>query len=232
MKNPFRFHTGKYLLIKLLILLFCSVNIIDAQSGRRGGISTKKSTEREDTKTDTPPEKAKKPEVKPLYKIKVFHDTNRLGLSRFLYRDKIPLWFVNRLKNALLLDVTLEKSVSLNEAKKNAKATTDEVLTIFLEFDEDQFITPSQSRSDTINGNISIKYYVFEPGSTKSKHSGQIFLYQEMLMTGGRVMDARRQCYSEVNGNDILLLYSTIEAAERLIGNFNIPVPPFSCSNK
>lgn len=220
------------MLIKLLVLLFCAVNILHAQSGRRGGISTKKTTEREVTQTEPTPEKTTPPEVKPLFKLKVFHDTNRLGLSRFFFRDKIPFWFVNRLKNALLLDVTLDKSVSLSEAKKNAKNTTDEVFTIFLELNEDQFITPSQSRSDTINGNISLKYYVFEPGSTKSKYSGQIFLYPEMLMNGRGLMDARRKCYPDVNGNDILLLYSTIEAAEKLMANFKVPVPPFSCGNK
>lgn len=232
MKSRLRFYTGKYLFIKLLVLLLLSANMLYAQSGRRGGGIPTKAAEREATKPEPQPEKTKPAEIKPQFKLKVFHDTNSLGLSRFFYRDKISIWFVDRLKNAQLLDVTLEKSVNFSEAKKIAKNTTDDVLTIFLELNEDQFITPSQSRSDTINGNISLKYYVFEPGFTKSKYSGQIFLYPEMLRTGSNVMDARRQCYPDVNGNDVLLLYSTIEAAEKLMANLKIPAPPFSCGNR
>ena len=232
MNNRFRVYTGKYLLLKLLVLLFIFGNVVNAQSGRRGAIPTKKTTERETVPTEPKPEKTKPAEIKPMFKLKVFHDTNSLALSRFFFRDKFAIWLVNRLKNAQLLDVTLEKSVNLSEAKKNAKNTTDDVLTVFLELNEDQFISPSQSRSDAISGNISLKYYLFEPGSTKSKHSGQIFLYPEMLRTSSGIMDARRQCYPDINGNDILLLISTIQAAERLMENLKIPAPPFSCVNR
>lgn len=231
MKNRFRFYTGKYLLLKLLVLVFIFGTVSHAQSGRRGGISGKKNTEREAPTTEPQPEKPKPAEIKALFKLEIYHDTNSLALSRFFFRDKIAFWFVNRLKNAQLLDVNLIKSVNLGEAKKIAKNTTDNALTVFLELNEDQFISPSQSRSDTVNGNISLKYYVFEPGATKSKYTGQVFIYPEMMRTSIGIMDARRQCYPDVGGNDILLLLATIQAAERLMENLKIPAPPFSCKN-
>jgi hypothetical protein len=222
------FYHQRYLFTFILILLFAAG--LAAQSGRR--MKTPPPTPAPEISNPEP--EAEKPAVKtvePLHKLKIFSNTNRVGFSQFYFPERMSRWVTDRLQNSLLLEVSSGSDATLSEAKKIAKDTTG-IFIVLVELDEDRFFTPSRSGSNTLNDNIAVKYYVLEPGTGKTKFSGQVMLYPGNLTGNNQVLNSKRLCYPQVSGNDLLLLESSIETAERIMSKFKIPIPAYKCLSK
>lgn len=220
------FYHQRYLFTFILILLF--VAGLAAQSGRR--MKTPPPTPAPEI-TNPEPE-AEKPAVKtvePLHKLRIFSNTNRVGFSQFYFPERMARWVTDRLQNSLLLEVSSGSDATLSEAKKIAK-NTDGIFIVLVELDEDRFFAPSRSESNRMNDNIAVKYYVLEPGTGKTKFAGQVMLNN--LRGNNQVLDSKRMCYPQISGNDLLLLESSIETAERIMSKFKIPIPAYKCLPK
>lgn len=227
MVNFQHFFLNNFRALQICLLIFLFVIFSNAQSGRRVRTPNPQSTPEVST-PEPEPEKKPKETLKPLYKLKIFNNSKVTGFSQFFFPDKMPVWVTERLRNSPLLDISSGSSVTLNEAKKIAKESTDTFI-VLVELDEDQFASPNASRSRTIVGDVYIRYFVLEPETGKRKYTGQVILYSDTLIGNSRVRDARLLCYPQVSGKDLILLYSSIEAAEKIMGDFKIPIPAIRC---
>lgn len=228
MKYYLQFIIRNFRFLPAVLLVFVFVNFSNAQSGRRIKTQPEKPAP-ENPQPEQKPEQKPVATVQPLHKLKILSDTKTYGLSRFYFPDRMPRWVTDRLQNSLLLEVSSGPESNLGEAKKIAKNETD-VFIVLVELDEDRFSEPSRSGRNTQNPNLAVKYYVFEPGTGKIKFSGLVMIYAENL-TNRPILDSNRLCYPQVTGNDLSLLESSIETAERIMSGFKIPIPPYKCAS-
>lgn len=219
---------SRYLFTCLVLCLFA--NFLNAQSGRR--VKTQPDPPAPEISNPEPkPEKTAEETVKPLYKLKIFGNTRSVGISKFIFHARMSGWVADRLRNSLLLEVFPGTDATLSEAKKIAKNSPD-LFIVLVELDEDRFALPSRSGTSSVNGDFAIKYYVLEPGTGKTKFSGQVNIYSEIATNNRQVLGSNRLCYPQLSGNDLMLLESSIETADRIISRLKIPIPPYKCSPK
>ncbi len=215
------YHHQRSFLNKSWVLLTCLViclfaNVLNAQSGRR--VKTLPEPPAPEISNPEPkPEKPVEETVKPLFKLKIFGNTRSVGISKFIFpRPNAGLGCRASAKLSALGCFSRKIDATLSEAKKIAKNSPD-LYIVLVELDEDQSPLPSRSGTSSINGDFAIKYYVLEPGTGKTKFSGQVTIYSETATNNRQVLGSNRLCYPQLSGNDLLLLESSIETAERIM---------------
>lgn len=224
-----RFFINKFCFLLTFFLICMFANFLNAQSGRR--VKSPPPPAPEVSNPEPKTETTVKEQVKPLHKLKIYSDTKGVGFSQFYFPKRMSRWITDRLQDSLLLEVSTGSEASLSEAKKMAKNTT-EIFLVLVELDEDQYLGPTRSRSNSINGEISIKYHVLEPVTGNTKFYGQVVLYPDNRTIGGGILNDKGLCYPEVTGNEKYLLQASIETAERIMSSFKIPIPSYKCLPK
>jgi len=200
----------------------------DAQSGRK--TQTRNQTPQP---AATPvPEPAPKPEIrepaKPEFSFTVVSNIPQSLYMQFPFPEKMPRWVVERLSSSSLLTVKPGESVNRKQAVELAKSST-ETFIVLVELNEDVFANPLPGSTKAGNGNVWIDFYVYTPGSAKIKQKGRAFLKPELLRSRGGVLNRDSLCGANLSREDYLLWEASIEAAERILAGFNLPVPPLKC---
>lgn len=222
------FFSNNFRALQICFVICLFAVFSNAQSGRRGTTPTPQPTP-EVSEPEPEPQKKLAEKTAPLFKLKIFNNSKLTGFSQFFFPDKMPAYVTERLRSSTLLEVSSGSSITLKEAKNIAKETTDTYI-VLVELDEDQFATPIPSTSNTIVGDVYIRYFVLEPETGKRKYTGQTIINSQTYIGNGRVRDARMLCYPQVSGKDLILLYSSIETAERIMNDFKVPIPALKCS--
>lgn len=215
----------KVLFIKLFLLLLALT--VSAQSGRRIPPPVSTPNPVPET-TPTPPPT---PEAAPKSKF-MFRVQRNIPLSlyqQFVVPENSQKWVADRLKSSILLEVELGGESNRKEAIKLAKES-EQTYIVLISLSENEMADGSNragsNNSKAKNGDITISYDVFTPKTGKTAYSGITQLgFKKTSGVLGKT--TQRLCYhSNVYGDDFLLLESSYEVAERIMGNFNIPVPP------
>jgi hypothetical protein len=212
---------AKALLAGLFLVLWAfNVTSIEAQSGRRPNplppapIATP-------TPEPTPQEKPK-PEIKPDYTIKVVSFLQSGLYQYFAYPENMPRWVVERLRSSKSLEVEYQSSANRKEAVEMAKNST-EAFVLLVELESDPFASASSA-----SGSVWINFYVYTPGTGKTKQWGRSELKPELLNNNRRILSTNRNC-SPTNNADYLLWQASFEVAERVMSGFNVPATPYVC---
>jgi hypothetical protein len=205
------------------LLAFACCSLVQAQSGRR---VTKRSPSTpvpsvDAGQTTAPPiAKADKEQLK-LYVCAGERDPF-LNIPRYA-SDTIRNVFVQRISQASSIDVVSGPEMHRTEAIKRAKAAEKEYV-VLLELDSDEF----DSRRSTTIGNadlsrLIIRYYVFTPGTGKSKLEGVVYQQNRVGRGGVSIPSTRRNnpLYS-----DYLLKEAAKDAANRVLAAFRTYTPP------
>jgi len=215
----------KVLLIKLFLLLL--VFAVNAQSGRRTPppVSTPNPVPE---KTPTPQPTSQPVLINAKYSLRVLRDIPLSLYQQFVVPDNSQKWVVDRLKNSMLLEVESGGEANRKEAIKLAKES-EQTYIVLISLSENEMADGSNragsNNSKAKNGDITISYDVFTPKTGKTAYSGITQL--GFKKTSGVIgKTTQRLCYpSNVYGDDFLLLESSYEVAERIMNNFNIPIP-------
>jgi hypothetical protein len=217
----------RFFVIQTGIIAFMSVFVIPhsatAQSGRR--TPPPASSTPTPTPEPTPQPVAQSKPMKARYFFRVMSDIPQTMHSQFAFPERMPMWFIERLKTSRLLEVESGGSASRKEAIKIAKDTS-ETFIIWLELAENFFANSNGNASKAKQGEIWINFSVFAPGTAKIVHTGTARLQPEGNTVGILGKSKQRMCYPEVYGDDYLLLGASLEAAERIMGNFDLPISP------
>jgi hypothetical protein len=208
------------------LLVFACCSLAQAQSGRR---VTKKSpstpvpsADAGQTTTTAPPvAKAEKEQLK-LYVCAGERDPF-LNIPRYI-SDTIRNVFVQRVSQASSIDVTSGPEMHRTEAIKRAKGAEKEYV-VLLELDSDEF---DSRRSSNIGGadlsRLIIRYYVFTPGTGKSKLEGVVYQQQYRVGRGGVGIPTTRR--NNPLYSDYLLKEAAKDAANRVLAALRPYSPP------
>ncbi len=199
----------------LAVLILLGSSFGDAQSGRR----VAKGSPAVATPTPTPEIVERKPPPKPDFKLKVYADIDIGGTFGFPMPERMQRWTVERLRRTTLLDVLDAGSVNRRDAIKQAKAET-EAYVVLLELQSDPF---SQYGTTSVRA-MSIHLTVYHPASAKVKLKRTLALGQNSTRLPGSA-SVIQACNPGLYGNEILLLEASIEAADTVMSNFNVPLP-------
>lgn len=216
---------GAFFLLLMSVLLLTAL-LTGAQSGRRAPAKSKMPTPVE-TPVPTPaPMPEEKKAVKPAYKLKVVTNFPLTAYSQILYPEQMSRWFVERLQSAPLFGVELGGAANRSDAVKMAKSATDTHIILF-ELDQNYFQTPETRRTKTRYGSVWINFYVFTPGTGKTKIKGSAS--PRPASTNAGVLNRRHSCLATLSNEEHLLLEASFEAAERIISGFEMRVPEYKC---
>ncbi|HRH40214.1 MAG TPA: hypothetical protein PKY82_01125 [Pyrinomonadaceae bacterium] len=215
----------KVLFIKLVLLLLALT--VSAQSGRR----TPPTVSTPNPVPETTPTPQPTPESAPKSKY-IFRVLRNIPLSlyqQFIVPENSQKWVADRLKSSILLEVELGGESNRKEAIKLAKES-EQTYIILISLSQNEMADGSHragsSNSQAKNGEITVSYDIFSPKTGKTAYSGITQL--GFKKTSGVIgKTTQKLCYpSNVYGDDFLLLESSYEVAERIMSNFNVPIPP------
>lgn len=217
----------KVLLIKLFLLLL--VFAVNAQSGRRTPPLPASTPNPIPEITPTPQPTSESASIKAKYSLRVLRNIPLSLYQQFVVPENSQQWVIERLRNSILLEVESGGESNRKEAIKLAVGS-EQTYIILISLSEDEMAGGSNragsSNSKAKNGNITISYEIFSPKTGKTAYSGitQLgFKKTSSVLT----KTTQRVCYpSNVYGDDFLLLESSYEVAERIMNNFNVPIPP------
>ncbi len=209
-------HTIAYAAIVLMVV-FAVHGSVAGQSGRR---LPKGSPPVATSAPEPEPVIVSKPPPEPQFTFKVMSDISQGGAQTFMMPTRMHTWVVDRFRRSVLLAVRDGGSTGRSSAIKQAKAET-EAFVVLLELNSDPF---GQMRS-TSAAESSVVVTVYHPVSGKVKFS--------RMMTVGQTSSRRpgsstvlQSCFPGVYRNDLLLLETSIAAADMVLNSFNIPLPP------
>lgn len=199
---------------------------VSAQSGRRSTDKTNKPVPSVTPTPETIP-KAEKPSPNPEIKLKVVGDVPLAVDVRFGRPDSLQKWVLERLRNSTLLEVEGGASVTLDKAEKLAKNLTD-VYVVYVQLEENPSAVSQSTQTKARNGEFWVNFYVLTPGSGNIKLRGKVYLAPQLGNAAGRVLN-RRACGSTIFDDELMLWEAGVEVAERVLRDFNIPVPDLKC---
>lgn len=203
--------------IALIGLILLGSSVLTAQSGRK---LPKGSPPVETPEPAPQPIVEEKPRPKPQFTLKVMSDLAQGGAGTFMNPSRMHSWVVDRLSRSILLAVRDGGSTGRSDAIKQAKSET-EAFVILLELNADPF-GPVRSTSGR---EATMIVTVYHPVSGKVRFSRMLSVGQTSSLrpASSTVLNG---CYPSVFRNDILLLETSIAAADLVLNHFNIPLPP------
>lgn len=202
-------------------LLVCGAALAGrAQSGRR----QQRPAEIAPVPTPTPePTPVPRAEVEQIPLMLLSDDTqafDRPGSSAYLMRDVIG----QRLREAKSFDITGgAKSANRAEAHKLAKLEKKRFVVWFQLVARGGFGLPDMSGGS--DQAVEIEFLILEPETGKSKGSGRVYTGRRRAGVGGIGLPGR--CYpTGTTAREYELIEVSIEAADRVIRHFSVPLPP------
>lgn len=135
-----------------------------------------------------------------------------------------------RLQDSKSLKIAAGGEMSRGEASKRAKKDETGTFVVWFEFGGNNFdLDPIGGR--TRIEDLSVRYIVLEPATGKIKTQGDVYLRSRNTgILGGGIGRRLPGCYPQAVSNfDYALTEAGIEAAERIIRSFSLPLPPL-CS--
>ncbi|MFT3742741.1 MAG: hypothetical protein QM785_00475 [Pyrinomonadaceae bacterium] len=207
--------------IFILTFILFGAMIVTAQSGRK----LPKGSPTVPTPTPTPELViAVKPKPKPDFTLKVYSNIDFGSTFGFLMPERMPRWAIERLQKTPLLDTRDSGTLNRRDAIKQAKSET-EAYVVLLELEADPLI--STRAASPVQG-LQIQLTVYHPVSAKVKFKRTLAMGQNSTgLPGSR--NVLRSCNPSVYGDELLLLEASYEAADSVMGTFNVPLPPL-CS--
>lgn len=204
--------------IFLTVLFFGATTMIEAQSGRK----LPKGSPTVPTPTPAPePVVTAKPKPKPDFTLKVYSNIDFGSSFGFLMPERMPRWAIERLQKTPLLDIRNSGTLNRRDAIKQAKVET-EAFVVLLELEADPL--NSTRMTSPIQG-MQIEVTVYHPVTAKVKFKRTLALGQNSTRLPGS-RNVLRSCNPSVYGDDLLLLEASYEAADSVMGTFNVPLPP------
>lgn len=224
---------NKFLCSFLAVLIFLSTMLTAfAQSGRKAPVYPKYPTQTtsnpNDEKNSTVKTSSDTSAENNLKKIAllVADDEQRSMDLQFMYPENMKNWVINRLTKAQILDVSaIGGQMNRSQAIKRAKTET-QTLVVLLELEEN-FINdtdPSKIRSQARS--FWINYYIYAPETGKAAHKGRVDSRMPGVFKNGKIDRIGVTCYPGVRGADLQLLRASIEAADRIMSDLNVILPP------
>jgi len=134
-----------------------------------------------------------------------------------------------RLQDSKSLKITAGGEMSRGEANKRAKKDETGTFVVWFEFGGNNFdLDPLGGRARIED--LSVRYIVLEPATGKIKTQGDVYLHSRNTGILGGIGRRLPSCYPQAVSNfDYALTEAGIEAAERIIRSFSLPLPPL-CS--
>lgn len=136
--------------------------------------------------------------------------------------------FIKRLGESNALAPNGGDELRRGDAERAARKET-ETYVVWFELESSSAYGGSISSSRDNPENYSIRFAVFEPQTGRTKTQGQISLglYRRRTIGGVGLPGSRPDCYPNTNRNlDYALVMGAIEAANRVLSSFDLPLPP------
>lgn len=207
--------------VQLALIVLMTGYFVAAQSGRRNAppVNLPPVVPEKPEPTPTPQSAPPKP-VKAEYFFRVMSDISPSLHSEFAFPEQMPRWVVERLRSSPFFDVDFGETNATRKKAIDAAKESEKTYIVFLELEENQFAGSSAQ------GEVWINYYVFSPVTGKSFLNGRVTLYDQGRSVGVLGQSRQQACYPTVRGRDYLLLTASLETAERIMGKFNVAIPP------
>lgn len=206
----------------LIVLAFAFAAL--AQSGRRQPKREEVKPIEVSTPTPTP---APTPEPLPKTKLLVLTSGSFSMDVSSRVTELVQQVFGQRLRESGAFDVSADsRNANRGEANKRAKAETE------------RYVVWAELRSNNFGGNpmglgraraedFRIEYMVLAPATGKLKSSGSVYLRQVRGTIGGvGVGVGVPSCYPATYASDYGFVVGAVEAANRVMGAFDVPPPP------
>jgi hypothetical protein len=192
-----------------------------AQSGRR--VSTPKSDPPVPVPTPTPePAKPKEEASKKIRLLVLFSDTSMLNDS-FTVSRVVKETFGRRLHDSRALEITGEETNrNRGDAKNRAKNETERHV-VWVSLSVNPYNNPNtvgRQRRDEVR----IEFAIYEPATARNEANGTV--YTGGGVYGGIGRSRLPTCYPSMGVYDYEIIAASIEAAERVMKSFNLPLPP------
>lgn len=206
------------------VLLLCALALCvtaQAQSGRR--VSTPKNDPPVPAPAATPQPPEPKPEERKKIPLLVLFDNAPAFQFSVTLFDTVKEVFGRRLRDAQALDATAEVTKrGRGEASKRAKAEKERHIVWVALVADSSYSGPvitGRPRTDDVR----IEYAIYEPGTGKTVAYGNVYPRPSRVRVGRAGVPA---CYPAVYVYDYEFVEAAIEAADRVIKEFNLPLPP------
>ncbi|HQU83568.1 MAG TPA: hypothetical protein PKY59_10600 [Pyrinomonadaceae bacterium] len=219
-----------FLLLSLAFSILLIANPISGQSGRRvknaPPIPVVTETP-EPTATPTP-----KPKPTPQFSLRLVSDSRINSFSAIRMPQDMSKYVAYRLESSPLLQIVSNISGNMKTARQAAiNSENDNDYAIFIQLNENTFANPQTAGTEQALRDTYISFMVFAPKTGKTKTSGSAYFKPELLRSTG-IFNQRRTCYGTMRDIDYLMLQASYEAAERIMSNFNVPIPQEKCGNQ
>jgi hypothetical protein len=196
----------------VICAVIISANLAVGQSGRR--VPKKPDPPSNPRLEPQPPVKAAEPEIPKIPLLLVFGGSS---VTSDLFLNRVAVESCEkRLKDSSALAVRTGKEMNRGQASDYAKSMNQHVASLEVE-QERAGLSPSRVGLD----DISIRYYVFTPGTGKTKSSGRVYLRPPRTGVGLPLPAPR---------SPVVIQYAVEEAgreaAERIINALGLALPP------
>jgi hypothetical protein len=216
-----RFATLSCRALCFVVLLACAAQ---AQSGRRAP----KQEEIPPVPTPTPLPQASKPKQEALKRIPilVFIDSSLTVDTSSTARDIVTQSFGQRLREADAFDISADSSThtSRSDAQRRAKSEQDRPV-VWMALRTNGMNSDPMGISRPNPENYHIEYAVFEPTTGKTRASGTVYMRAGYGSIGGIAVGVP-SCYPAVYAYEYEFVVGAIDAGNRVIKAFDVPLPP------